>query len=90
MKKKIKLKQIIKNLAELILKVKIIIPKLKIQTEEIQLQNFSKLYHKKDLNLEETEEEILDQVHYRKLLIEVTVEVIDLDFLGKRKVNLRI
>ena len=90
MKKKIKLKQIIKNLAELILKVKIIIPKLKIQTEEIQLQNFSKLYHKKDLNLEETEEEILDQVHYRKLLIEVTVEEIDLDFLGKRKVNLRI
>ena len=90
MKKKIKLKQIIKNLAELILKVKIIIPKLKIQTEEIQLQNFSKLYHKKDLNLEETEEEILDLVHYRKLLIEVTVGVIDLDFLGKRKVNLRI
>ena len=90
MKKKIKLKQIIKNLAELILKVKIIILKLKIQIEEIQLQNFSKHYHKKDLNLEETEEEILDQVHYRKLLIEVTVEVIDLDFLGKRKVNLRI
>ena len=64
--------------------------KFKVQTEEIQHLNFFKLYHKKDLNLEETEEEILGPGHYRKLSIEVTAEEIDSDFLGKRKVNLRL
>lgn len=63
---------------------------MKVQTEEIQPLDFFKLYHKKDLNLEEMEEEILGLVHYRKLSIEVIAEEIDSDFLGKKKVSLRL
>jgi hypothetical protein len=64
------------------------IPKLKIQKEEIQLLGSFKLCLKRDLNQEGIEEEIQDQVHYKRLLIEAIVEEIDLDFLVKKKESL--
>ena len=67
LRRKIRLKIIIKNLAGLIHKLKkLLILKLKAQTEEIQHQDSFKLYHKKDLNQEGMEEEILDLELYRK------------------------
>ena len=91
LKRKTRLKVIIKNLAGLIHKLKkLLILKLKAQTEEIQPLNSFKLYHKKDLNQEEMEEEILDLEPCKKSSIEVTAGEIDFAFLGKRKVNLRL
>ena len=67
LRRKTRLKIIIKNLAGLIHKLKkLLIRKLKAQTEEIQHQDSFKLYHKKDLNQEGMEEEILDLEPYRK------------------------